>query len=93
MFNLSPFSLPWGTEVFAKVKATNVYGDSDYSELGGGGIIVRVPDSPVNLSENYSERTPSTIGLTWTDGAENGGLQILDYRLSLAEVGKSFQVV
>lgn len=71
--------MPWGTEVYAKLIATNVYGDSGLSLAGNGGTIVRVPDKPINLAENYSDRTPTTIGMTWADGVDNGGLNVIDY--------------
>ena len=59
--------------------ATNVYGDSVTSLPGNGGIIVRIPDKPIGLAENYADRTPTTLGLTWANGSENGGLVVLDY--------------
>jgi hypothetical protein len=93
VLNAAPFSLPWGTEVFAQVSAYNLYGESSLSTFGGGGIIVRVPDAPINLAENYSDRSPTTLGFTWQDGSENGGLQVEDYRLSFAETGGVFSVV
>jgi len=46
-----PYSLPWGSEVFAKVIAYNDYGDSLVSEPGSGAIILTVPDKPVDLVE------------------------------------------
>jgi hypothetical protein len=46
--------LAWGTEVYAKVSASNIYGNSGLSLAGNGGILVSVPDAPVNLDENYS---------------------------------------
>lgn len=82
--NDAPYSLPWGSSVFAKVMATNVYGNSLYSEPGNDGVIVRIPDKPVNLLEDTSHRSKSTLGLTWNDGVENGGLPILDYRINIA---------
>jgi hypothetical protein len=79
--------LAWGSDIYAKLIATNFYGDSDLSEAGNGGVIVRVPDKPLNLDEVYSERTPTTLGLSWIDGSENGGLPVLDYQVNRAEVG------
>jgi hypothetical protein len=40
---------------------------------------LRVPDAVLNLDEVYSERTPTTIGMDWIDGPENGGTSVLDY--------------
>jgi hypothetical protein len=41
-----PFSLDWGSEVIAKIVATNAYGDSPESDEGGGAILIGVPDAP-----------------------------------------------
>lgn len=62
----SPFSLSWGTSIYAKVVATNVYGSSRVSNEGNGAIITTTPDSPLNLAEDTSRRTKSTLGLTWS---------------------------
>lgn len=66
----TPFSLPWGSSVYAKVIATNFYGDSFYSNAGNGAIILAVPDVPINLIENLQERSGSTLGITWNNGAD-----------------------
>jgi hypothetical protein len=77
----APFSLPWSSSVYAKVIATNLYGDSAYSVAGNGGVIYAVPDVPVNLSENLEERSGSTLGLTWEDGSDAGGTPVIDYKV------------
>ena len=33
-------------------------------------------------AKNVLERTSTNIGLTWSPGANNGGLAVLDYRIS-----------
>ena len=81
----SPFNLAWGTQVYAKVIATNIYGDSDTSPVGAGANLVTNPDPPVNLQEYLPDRTISTLGITWSNGAFNGGDVILDYRISIAD--------
>jgi hypothetical protein len=75
----SPFSLNWGTSVFAKVVATNIYGNSIESVAGNGAVITTTPDAPINLDENTSLRTKSTIGLTWNKADFIGGAEIIDY--------------
>lgn len=45
------FELDWGKIAHARVSATNVKGTSDYSQVGSGGIIMKNPDAPINLSE------------------------------------------
>lgn len=64
----SPFLLPWGSSVYAKVMATNAYGSTELSSEGNGAVIFTYPDPPVNLQENLAERSISTLGLTWEDG-------------------------
>lgn len=81
----APYSLSFGDSIYAKVIATNVKGDSIESDEGNGAIIITVPDAPINLAEDITHRTVTTIGLTWTAGASNGGSEILDYRISFAE--------
>jgi hypothetical protein len=44
--------LPWGSSIFAKVIAVNLYGDSLISLEGNGAIITTNPDAPINLLEN-----------------------------------------
>jgi hypothetical protein len=58
-----------------------LYGESDHSVAGNGAYYTRVPDAPVNVLENISERTSTTIGLTWEDGLNNGGVLISDYQV------------
>lgn len=41
-----PFSLEWGTSVYAKIIAINIYGNSVISEQGNGAIIITNPDTP-----------------------------------------------
>lgn len=45
----APFSLSIGDDVFAKVTATNVKGESNESDSGSGGLIITKPDPPFNL--------------------------------------------
>jgi hypothetical protein len=52
---------------------------------GNGAYYERVPDSPINLLEDITQRTSTTDGLTWDDGANNGGVAIIDYRISKRE--------
>jgi hypothetical protein len=81
-----PFDLPWGSHIYARVIATNIYGSSEISVDGNGGIIVHQPEKPINLVEDYSLRTPTTLGLMWDNGLDDGGLPVLDFRISYSEV-------
>lgn len=87
MLIVEPFSLSWGTSVYAKVSATNEKGTSSQSSAGNGAIIITYPDAPVDLEEDPSIRTYYTLGLTWNEGAEYGGSPVVDYRVNIAELG------
>jgi len=76
------FQLPWGSGVYAKVVAYNLYGDSLESAVGNGAIILTNPDAPVNLAETIASRSATSITLSWELGTANGGAPVLDYRLS-----------
>lgn len=78
----SPYNLNWGDSIYAKVSAINNYGQSLYSLEGNGAVILTNPDAPVSVVEDYSTKTESTIGFTWSDGASNGGATIEGYRVS-----------
>lgn len=83
ILHMDPYLLPWASSIYAKVVATNLYGDSQASNEGNGGIIYSIPDEPVSLAEDYSQRSASTLGLTWVDGEDPGGLPVLDYRITI----------
>jgi hypothetical protein len=89
----SPYSLEWGSSVFAKVIAVNIYGNSIESTDGNGAVITTSPDAPINLAEVVVERTKSTLGLSWDAAAFTGGDVIIDYRISIAVQGSSFAVL
>ena len=82
MIRGAPFYLQWGQEVKFKVYATNIKGDSEVSELGGGAIILRVPDMPVALQNEPDITKGEQFGLTWVAGTEQGGAPIIDYQLN-----------
>jgi hypothetical protein len=90
----APYSLPWGEHVYAKVVATNFYGSSDASESGdGGAMITTYPDPPTDLTEDYSQRTPTVLAFTWTPPVFTGGDVILDYRVNIAEQGGAYSIL
>jgi hypothetical protein len=45
----SPFSWPWGSSIRAYIIATNSFGNSTNSAIGGGAVILTYPDAPLNL--------------------------------------------
>ena len=77
-----PFSLDWGSSVWAKVVAYNAYGDSQESDIGNGATIFTMPDPPIQLQEVVAERSASSISISWAEGFNNGGADILDYRVN-----------
>lgn len=44
-----PFEIPWGSSIYARVKAFNVIGESQWSEPGNDAVILSVPSAPTNL--------------------------------------------
>lgn len=79
MLTSAPFSLSNEANVLVKVIATNIKGDSQESSLVSGATIITAPDAPINLVENTSQRTVTTLGLNWSPGASNGGATITEY--------------
>jgi hypothetical protein len=67
------------------VIAMNIYGNSVQSSAGNGAVITTNPDVPINLAENTSLRSKSTIGLTWSKAEFIGGAEIIDYRISITQ--------
>jgi hypothetical protein len=61
----SPYFIPWGGDIFAFIIATNVYGDSEHSDIGNGAKIITYPIPPISLSENYILRASNSITLMW----------------------------
>lgn len=45
----APYNLPWGSSVFVKLSATNLYGASEESNAGNGAVILTNPDAPINV--------------------------------------------
>jgi hypothetical protein len=78
----SLYQLPWGSSIYAKVIAYNLYGYSSESPEGNGAIILTNPDAPISLAETVNARTSTTITLTWSNGVADGGAAVEDYRIS-----------
>ena len=62
-----------------KVTAINIYGESEQSVAGNGGVIQVLPDSPISLLNDPLVTTDLVIKFTWSDGSNNGGTSIIDY--------------
>jgi hypothetical protein len=91
----APFSLSQGDSVYAKVLAYNSIGEGQFSIAGNGAIIstIVVPDAPQNLLRDPVATTTSQVGLTWDDGAYDGGSAVIDYRVSFDIGDGSFIVI
>jgi hypothetical protein len=76
---VNPYNLEWGSSIYARLTATNIKGDSLESIEGNGAVIIRIPDAPINLANIPSITTGSQIGLSWDEGVNNGGTQVLDF--------------
>jgi hypothetical protein len=93
VLRVTPYSLEWGSSIYATVVASNIYGDSDTSVEGNGAMITTSPDAPTNFAEVFAQRTKSTLGLTWDSPIFTGGDVIIDYRVNIAEQGGSYSVL
>lgn len=90
----SPFSLVYGTSVFARITALNVYGSSVESTGGNGAIILTIPDAPVSLANNPDVTTGSQIKISWAQGSSNGGTAVIDFTISYKVTdGGSYSVI
>lgn len=78
----STYNLPWGSSVYAKLLAYNLYGNSAMSSVGNGAVILTVPDAPLSVAELYSSRTATSLGVSWTAGVANGGAPVIDYTVT-----------
>lgn len=61
-----------------KVTARNPVGfslESDEISI----LAAKIPDAPVNLQSVPAVTTAYQVGLTWEDGAYNGGTPVIDY--------------
>lgn len=83
----APYNYDGGDSIWAKVSATNIYGESDQSIEGNDAYYTEVPDAPISLAENIAVRTTTTDGLTWSNGLEDGGQPVIDYRVNRRELG------
>ena len=73
--------LSWGASVYARITATNYLDSSSVSVIGNGAIILTYPDEPINLVLNDEIVWGSIVGLSWDEGAQNGGSPVLDYTI------------
>jgi hypothetical protein len=53
-------------------------------------VILRIPDPPVSLANVPEITSATTIGLSWSDGVDDGGIAVLDYTLSYGVENDSY---
>lgn len=51
------------------------------------------PDDVVNILENWDDRSETTVGLTWEDGADPGGVPVEDYRITITSSDSLYNLV
>jgi hypothetical protein len=78
---VDPYSLDWGSSIWAKVSATNIIGASDYSLPGNGAQILTVPTAPQTLVNNVAVTNKDQVGITWYEGVQSSGTPVIDYRV------------
>jgi hypothetical protein len=76
-----PFEIAWGSSIYARVKAYNVIGNSEFSEPGNDAVILSVPSAPTSLVNVPENTSGFQIGLSWFPPVTTGGVEILDYRI------------
>ncbi len=77
----SPYLLPWGSSVKAIISATNVVGQSAFSSIGNGAVLLSVPSEPLTLVNVPAVTTDKQIGLAWSVPVSAGGTAVIDYRI------------
>jgi hypothetical protein len=83
-FYLTSVTLSAGTTYVFKVQSRNSVGfSSDSADLSV--LAAKLPDAPINLVNDPATTTTYQVGLTWSDGAYNGGSPVIDYQVSFTE--------
>jgi hypothetical protein len=78
----APFDFNWLDSIYAKVKATNFVGNSSESTEGNEAIILTYPDAPVFLENSAATTSATVVAMSWSEGSENGGTPVIDYKVS-----------
>jgi hypothetical protein len=90
---VAPFSLELNESIYAKIVASNFYGDSSYSTAGNGALTKLVPDAPINLANDETITTDLTIRFTWSQGLSDGGVAVTDYQVYYDQGTSSFTLL
>ena len=89
----SPFSLLWGSSIYARVSAINIVGTSMTSASGNGAIILTNPSPPTSLANVASITSKSQIGLIWNTVTFSGGTPVIDYQLTYSIDAGAYSVL
>ena len=65
-----------------KVESRNSFGFSTALSNEATIRAASLPDAPLSLAKNVAVMASGTVGLTWSQGAYDGGSPVLDYRIS-----------
>jgi hypothetical protein len=90
---VAPYSLAWGSSIYAKVTAANLIEYSEYSDAGNGAIILTSPDAPYTLVNVPSITAKHQIGLDWESLTNSGGAAVLDFTVSYAAASDAYLVL
>ena len=80
-FYTTTVTLNPGTTYAFKVKARNTVGASEFSQPVSI-LAAKVPDAPINLANLPLVTTAYQVGISWSQGAYNGGKSVIDYTVS-----------
>ena len=65
-----------------KVESRNSFGYSIAMSNEVTILAARVPDAPINLLNKAEITAAGVIGISWSDGAYDGGSPVIDYKIS-----------
>ena len=74
-----PYNLVLHESIDVKVISENLYGDSPLSASGNGATMQLVPDAPINLTNDPTVTSDTTVRFTWAEGPSNGGSPVIDF--------------
>lgn len=75
-----PYNLVLYDGIYIKIISINSYGESFQSNAGNNAYLQLVPDAPI-LTNDEVVTNANEIGITWVEGASNGGDPVIDYKL------------
>lgn len=55
--------------------------------------MISVPEAPINLTEDIILRTQTSLGLSWSDGLDDGSLPVIDYKITVTSESGDYQVI